>query len=53
MPIRRFCFHAKQKTPALRTANELEVDIESADGTGPNGRITIGDVREAQDLADS
>ena len=34
---------------ALRTAEELEVDLEDVDGTGPEGRITIRDVREAQE----
>jgi pyruvate/2-oxoglutarate dehydrogenase complex dihydrolipoamide acyltransferase (E2) component len=33
---------------ALRTANELEVDIDSVEGTGPDGRITIRDVKRAQ-----
>jgi len=32
---------------ALRTADELGVDITEVDGTGANGRITIGDVRDA------
>ncbi|HEX8688802.1 MAG TPA: E3 binding domain-containing protein [Solirubrobacterales bacterium] len=34
---------------ALRTAEELEVDLEDVEGTGPEGRITIRDVREAQE----
>ncbi|HYI79619.1 MAG TPA: E3 binding domain-containing protein [Thermoleophilaceae bacterium] len=32
---------------ALRKAEELEVDIEGVEGSGPEGRITIRDVREA------
>ena len=34
---------------AMRTAEELEVDLEDVDGTGPEGRITIRDVRQAQE----
>lgn len=34
---------------ALRTAEEMDVDLEDIDGTGPEGRITIRDVREAQE----
>lgn len=34
---------------ALRTAEELDVDLEDVEGTGPEGRITIRDVREAQE----
>jgi e3 binding domain len=34
---------------ALRTAEELDVNLEDVDGTGPEGRITIRDVREAQE----
>lgn len=34
---------------AMRTAEELDVDLEDVDGTGPEGRITIRDVREAQE----
>ena len=32
---------------ALRTADELGVDITEVEGTGANGRITIGDVRDS------
>jgi hypothetical protein len=32
---------------AMRTAEELEVDIEDVEGTGPEGRVTIRDVRQA------
>jgi e3 binding domain len=35
---------------ALRTAEELDVDLEDVDGTGPEGRITIRDVRQAQEV---
>jgi hypothetical protein len=34
---------------ALRTAEELDVDLEDVDGTGPEGRVTIRDVRQAQE----
>jgi hypothetical protein len=34
---------------AMRTAEELEVDLEDVEGTGPEGRITIRDVRQAQE----
>ncbi len=34
---------------AMRTAGELEVDLEDVEGTGPEGRITIRDVRQAQE----
>jgi pyruvate/2-oxoglutarate dehydrogenase complex dihydrolipoamide acyltransferase (E2) component len=34
---------------ALRTADELDVDLDLVDGTGPDGRITIRDVRRAQE----
>jgi hypothetical protein len=34
---------------AMRTAEELEVDLDDVDGTGPEGRITIRDVRQAQE----
>jgi hypothetical protein len=34
---------------AMRTARELDVDLEEVDGTGPKGRITIRDVRQAQE----
>ena len=36
---------------AMRTAEELEVDLEDVDGTGPDGRITIRDVRQAQEVS--
>jgi e3 binding domain len=36
---------------ALRTAEELDVDLEDVDGTGPEGRITIRDVRQAQEAS--
>jgi 2-oxoacid dehydrogenase-like protein with E3 subunit-binding domain len=36
---------------AMRTAEELEVDLEDVDGTGPEGRITIRDVRQAQEVS--
>ena len=34
---------------AMREAEKLDVDIEEVDGTGPEGRITIRDVRAAQE----
>jgi hypothetical protein len=34
---------------AMRTAEELDVDLDDVDGTGPEGRITIRDVRQAQE----
>jgi hypothetical protein len=34
---------------AVRTANELDVDLELVEGTGPDGRITIRDVRKVQE----
>jgi hypothetical protein len=34
---------------AMRTAEEMDVDLDEIDGTGPEGRITIRDVREAQE----
>jgi hypothetical protein len=34
---------------AMRTAEELEVDLDDVDGTGPEGRITIRDVRQVQE----
>jgi e3 binding domain len=36
---------------ALRTAEEMDVDLEEVDGTGPEGRITIRDVRQAQEVS--
>lgn len=36
---------------AMRTAEELDVDLEDVDGTGPEGRITIRDVRQAQEVS--
>lgn len=35
---------------AMRTAEELDVDLDDVDGTGPEGRITIRDVRQAQEV---
>lgn len=32
---------------AMRTADELDVDIEEVEGTGPDGRVTIRDVKQA------
>jgi pyruvate/2-oxoglutarate dehydrogenase complex dihydrolipoamide acyltransferase (E2) component len=34
---------------ALRAAAELGVDLDSIEGTGSEGRITVKDVREAQE----
>ncbi len=34
---------------AMRAAEELDVDLDDVDGTGPEGRITIRDVRQAQE----
>lgn len=34
---------------AMRTAEEMEVDLDDVEGTGPEGRITIRDVRQAQE----
>jgi pyruvate/2-oxoglutarate dehydrogenase complex dihydrolipoamide acyltransferase (E2) component len=34
---------------AVRTAGELDVDIEAVEGTGADGRITVRDVRDAQE----
>jgi e3 binding domain len=34
---------------AMRTAEELDVDLDEVDGTGPEGRVTIRDVRQAQE----
>jgi len=34
---------------ALRTAEELDVDLDVVDGTGPDGRITIRDVRRVRE----
>jgi pyruvate/2-oxoglutarate dehydrogenase complex dihydrolipoamide acyltransferase (E2) component len=34
---------------AMREADELGVDVEEVDGTGPDGRVTIRDVRQAQE----
>jgi hypothetical protein len=34
---------------AQRTADELGVDLDEVDGTGADGRITVKDVREAQE----
>jgi hypothetical protein len=36
---------------ALRTAEELEVDLEDVEGSGPEGRVTIRDVRQAQEVS--
>ncbi len=36
---------------ALRTAEEFDVDLEDVEGTGPDGRITIRDVRQAQEVS--
>jgi pyruvate/2-oxoglutarate dehydrogenase complex dihydrolipoamide acyltransferase (E2) component len=33
----------------MRTAVELGIDLEEVDGTGPDGRITIRDVKQAQE----
>jgi hypothetical protein len=32
---------------AMRAAEELDVDVEEVEGTGPDGRVTIRDVRQA------
>jgi pyruvate/2-oxoglutarate dehydrogenase complex dihydrolipoamide acyltransferase (E2) component len=32
---------------AMRKADELDVDIEDVEGTGPDGRVTIRDVKQA------
>lgn len=34
---------------AMRAAEELEVDLEDIEGSGPEGRVTIRDVRQAQE----
>jgi pyruvate/2-oxoglutarate dehydrogenase complex dihydrolipoamide acyltransferase (E2) component len=34
---------------AVRMADELGIDLASLDGTGSDGRITVKDVREAQE----
>jgi e3 binding domain len=34
---------------AMRTAEELDVSLEDIEGTGPEGRVTIRDVRQAQE----
>ncbi|HEU4736691.1 MAG TPA: E3 binding domain-containing protein [Solirubrobacterales bacterium] len=34
---------------AMKTAEELEVNLEDVEGTGPEGRVTIRDVRQAQE----
>lgn len=34
---------------AMREADELGVDVEDVEGTGPEGRVTIRDVRQAQE----
>jgi pyruvate/2-oxoglutarate dehydrogenase complex dihydrolipoamide acyltransferase (E2) component len=34
---------------ALRVAGELDVDIDEVEGTGADGRITVKDVRDAQE----
>jgi pyruvate/2-oxoglutarate dehydrogenase complex dihydrolipoamide acyltransferase (E2) component len=36
---------------AMRTADELGVDLELVKGTGPDGRITIRDVKKAREAA--
>ncbi|HEX5762625.1 MAG TPA: E3 binding domain-containing protein [Solirubrobacterales bacterium] len=36
---------------AMRTAEELEVDLEEVEGSGPEGRVTIRDVKRAQEQA--
>jgi pyruvate/2-oxoglutarate dehydrogenase complex dihydrolipoamide acyltransferase (E2) component len=33
---------------AVRTAEELEVDLEDLEGSGPQGRITIRDVKRVE-----
>jgi pyruvate dehydrogenase E2 component (dihydrolipoamide acetyltransferase) len=35
---------------AMRTAEDLDVDLGDVDGTGPEGRITIRDVRHTQEV---
>jgi pyruvate/2-oxoglutarate dehydrogenase complex dihydrolipoamide acyltransferase (E2) component len=35
---------------AQRIADELGVDLDEVDGTGADGRITVKDVREAQEV---
>lgn len=34
---------------AMRAAEEMDVDLEDVEGTGPEGRITIRDIRQAQE----
>jgi pyruvate/2-oxoglutarate dehydrogenase complex dihydrolipoamide acyltransferase (E2) component len=34
---------------ALRAAAELDVDLDEVEGSGAEGRITVKDVRQAQD----
>jgi len=34
---------------AMRLADELGVDLDEIDGSGADGRIVVGDVREAAD----
>ena len=34
---------------ALNLAEELDVDIDEVEGTGADGRITVKDVRDAQE----
>jgi pyruvate dehydrogenase E2 component (dihydrolipoamide acetyltransferase) len=40
-------YHATE--PAIRMADELGVDLAEVEGTGSEGRITVKDVREAQE----
>ena len=40
-------YHATEA--ALRIADELGVDLADVEGTGSEGRITVKDVREAQE----
>jgi hypothetical protein len=39
----------KATEAAMRVADELGIDLASLDGTGSDGRITVKDVREAQE----
>jgi pyruvate/2-oxoglutarate dehydrogenase complex dihydrolipoamide acyltransferase (E2) component len=40
-------YHATE--PAIRLADELGSDLAQLEGTGSEGRITVKDVREAQE----
>ena len=43
----RYAFDQRCRVRAIELAAELGVDISTVEGTGKDGRVTVGDVRAA------